>query len=106
MNMISFLVSTVVTLSFLVNAVTATDSKSVISLTQEVQDKKVETNQIPSQVLKQASIRYSGFALEEAFITGKGDYKLVLKKNDKALNAYYKSTGEFIREEARQAKNI
>lgn len=67
---------------------------------QEKEYKKVETNQVPADILKQASSRYSGYALNEAYSSEDGEYKLVLSKDGKTIKAYYKSTGEFIKEEA------
>lgn len=97
----NFLFSIIVIVSILLSDSVAMNKIEVFSLLQQVPLKKIEANQIPSQVLKQASIRYSGFSLNEVFVSENNEYKLVLKKNDKVINAYYKSTGDFIREEAK-----
>lgn len=94
--------TTAILLSLSANAVTAVASNQVvISLYQEKEYKKVETNQVPADILKQASSRYSGYALTEAYASENGEYKLILSKDAKTVKAYYKSTGEFIKEEAK-----
>ncbi|MHA3787403.1 hypothetical protein ACX0HA_04270 [Flavobacterium hauense] len=83
------------------DAVVSIDNNMVIISLQEKQYKKVEVSQVPAEILKQASVKYSGYALNEVFVYENLEYKLVLSKNNKAVNAYYKSTGEFIKEEAK-----
>ncbi|RWX02187.1 hypothetical protein [Flavobacterium cerinum] len=73
---------------------------SVITLDQEKEYKKVETSQVPTEVLKQAGAKYAGYALIEAHVAGDGEYKLVLSKDGKSLKVYFKGTGEFVKEEA------
>ena len=89
-------------LSLSANAITVVaGNEVVISICQEKDYKKVETNQVPADILKQASSRYSGYALTEAYASEDGEYKLVLSKDGKTVKAYFKSTGEFIKEEAK-----
>ena len=84
------------------NAGSAIGSSEIISsMCQEKEYKKVETTQVPADILKNASSRYSGFALNEAYSAEDGEYKLVLSKDGKTLKAYYKSNGEFVKEEAK-----
>ena len=78
----------------------ATGNDITIALDQQKEYKKIETSQVPADVLKQASSKYSGFALTEAHVSEDGEYKLVLAKDGKSVKAYFKSTGEFIKEEA------
>lgn len=74
--------------------------KVVSTLEQEKEFKKVETIQVPVEVLKQVSTKYSGYALKEAYSSEDGEFKLVLAKENKTVKTYYKRTGEFIKEEA------
>lgn len=98
----SLLLSIVFAISLSANAIAQVENKEVLTTPRlEKQYKKVETSQIPASILKQASVRYSGYALNEAFVSEELEYKLVLTKNNKAVNAYYKNTGEFIKEEAK-----
>lgn len=71
---------------------------SILSVDQEKEFKKIETTQIPAEVLKQASTKYSGFALKGAQASEDGEYKLVLFKDGKSVTAHYRSTGEFVKE--------
>ena len=65
---------------------------------QEREFKKVETTQIPAEILKQASTKYSGYSLKGAQASEDGEYKLVLFKDGKSVTAHYKSNGEFVKE--------
>ena len=67
---------------------------------QEKEYSKLASTQVPADILKTASSRYSGYALNEAYVSEDKEYKLVLSKSGKLLKAYFKSTGEFIKEEA------
>jgi hypothetical protein len=94
--------ATALVLSLSANA-DSTIGKSDITVLeyQEKEYKKVETTQVPADILKNASTRYSGYALNEAFASEDGEYRLILTKDGKIVKAYYKSTGEFIKEEAK-----
>jgi len=62
---------------------------------------KVQQSEIAPEVLKEAVGKYKGYQLVEALkATDGSDYKLVLTKDGKDVAAYFKSTGEFIKEEA------
>lgn len=76
------------------------NNETVISFDQEKEYKKVETSQVSAEVLKQAGAKYAGYALTEAHVAADGEYKLVLSKDGKSLKAYFKGTGEFVKEEA------
>lgn len=73
-------------------------AETVIKADQEKEFKKVETTQIPAEILKQASTKYSGYSLKGAQASEDGEYKLVLYKDGKSVTAHYKSTGEFVKE--------
>ena len=61
---------------------------------------KIQQSQIAPAVLKTAVAKYKDYALVEALIAEDGsNYKLVLTKDGKDVAAYYKSNGEFIKEE-------
>lgn len=61
---------------------------------------KVQQSQIAPAVLKEAVAKYKDYALVEALAATDGsEYKLVLTKDGKDVAAYYKSNGEFIKEE-------
>jgi hypothetical protein len=61
---------------------------------------KIQQSQIAPAVLKEAVSKYKDYALVEAMIAEDGsNYKLVLTKDGKDVAAYYKKTGEFIKEE-------
>ena len=87
-------------LTFTVNALVVQTNayESILSIDQEKEFKKIETTQIPAEVLKQASTKYSGFALKGAQASEDGEYKLILFKDGKSVTAHYRSTGEFVKE--------
>jgi len=61
---------------------------------------KIQQSQIAPAVLKTAVAKYKDYSLVEALIAEDGsNYKLVLTKDGKDVAAYYKSNGEFIKEE-------
>jgi len=61
---------------------------------------KIQQSQIAPAVLKTAVAKYKDYSLVEALIAQDGsNYKLVLTKDGKDVAAYYKSNGEFIKEE-------
>jgi hypothetical protein len=62
---------------------------------------RIENTQVPADVLRNVSSKYNGYVLNEAFSSGKGIFKLTLNKAGKTVVAYYKSTGEFIKLEAK-----
>ena len=97
----NFLFSIFIVVSFSSYSSATVNDIKLFYLFQEVLFKRIEANQIPSQVLKKASARYSGYSLNEVFVNENNEYKLVLKKNDKIINVYYKDTGDFIKEEAK-----
>lgn len=70
----------------------------VVCKDQEKEFKKVETTQIPAEILKQASNKYSGYSLKGAQASDDGEYRLVLYKDGKSVTAHYKSNGEFVKE--------
>lgn len=88
----------ILTLTANASVVQTNDYKSILCIDQEKEFKKIETTQIPAEVLKQASTKYSGFALKGAQASDDGEYKLILFKEGKSITAHYKSTGEFIKE--------
>ena len=97
----SILITTALLLALTVNTATLASNNAVATIeSQEKEYKKVETTQVPADILKQASAKYSGFALVEAYASEDGGYKLVLAKDGRSVKAFYKVTGEFIREEA------
>jgi len=83
--------------------VTTTATPAQVSQTpnQEKEYAKVKQDEIAPEVLKQAIAKYKGFELVEALKAQDGtDYKFVLTKDGKNVAAYFKSTGEFIKEVA------
>lgn len=96
----NILLAAALVLTFTVNASVVQNNTyySILSVDQEKEFKKIETTQIPAEVLKQASTKYSGFALKGAQASEDGEYKLVLFKNGKSVTAHYRSTGEFVKE--------
>ena len=71
---------------------------------QEKGFKKIEDVDVPADILKAASAKYSGYSLTQAYRSedgesGDGEFKLILAKDRRVVNAYYKATGEFIKEE-------
>lgn len=82
------------------NATATVATDTTVSANQEKEYKKVEQSQIAPDVLKQAVAKYQNYSLVEALVAQDGtEYKLVLTKDGKNLTAFYKSNGEFIKEE-------
>lgn len=83
------------------NSPAATASVSATSPQQEKEYTKVQQSEIAPAVLKEAVAKYQGYELRQALKAQDGtDYKLVLTKDGKDVAAYFKSTGEFIKEVA------
>src|SRR5688572_787463 len=71
--------ATALVLSLSANAASTIGKSNITVLAyQEKEYKKVETTQVPADILKSASTRYSGFALSEASASEDGEYRLVL----------------------------
>lgn len=67
---------------------------------QEKEYKKVDQGAITQEVLKSAVAKYQGYELVNAYMAADGsDYKFELTKDGKEVTAYFKSNGEFIKEE-------
>lgn len=78
----------------------ASATDTTVSANQEKEYKKIEQSQIAPDVLKQAVTKYQDYSLVEALVSEDGtEYKLVLTKDSKNVTAFYKSNGEFIKEE-------
>lgn len=88
------------TATSVVTAPAATATATTATTPQGGQYEKVEQSQIAPAVLKEAVAKYKDYALVEALAAADGSmYKLVLTKDGKDVAAYYKSSGEFIKEE-------
>lgn len=68
------------------------------SVTQGYQ--KIENSQVPVGVLRNVSLRYSGYVLNKSYSYGNGTLKLVLSKSGKFVNAFYRTNGQFIKTKA------
>lgn len=86
-------------LSFEPAAVNAAQTTTCSYERQQKEYKKIEDVEVPADILKAASAKYSGYALTEAYMAEDGEYKLILSKDSKPVAAYFKATGEFIKEE-------
>jgi len=95
----NILLTTALILTMSANAsVLENEFQNIEVVYQEREFKKVETTQIPAEILKQASTKYSGYSLKGAQASEDGEYKLVLFKDGKSVTAHYKSNGEFVKE--------
>lgn len=63
--------------------------------------RKIEVTDVYTNVLKNISDNYNGYSVSEAWISEENGYKLELVKKERSLMVYYKSTGEFIKEEVK-----
>lgn len=78
----------------------AATSATATASAQDEDYSKIQQSQIAPAVLKEAVTKYKDYSLVEAMIAEDGsNYKLVLTKDGKDVAAYYKTTGEFIKEE-------
>ena len=84
-----------------VASVADTTAISTTTASAQVEDyKKVDQSQIAPVVLKEAVAKYKDYSLVEALAASDGSgYKFVLTKDGKDIAAYFKSNGEFIKEE-------
>lgn len=95
----NILLTTALILTMSANAsVLENEFQNIEVVYQEREFKKVETTQIPAEILKEASTKYSGYSLKGAQASEDGEYKLVLFKDGKSVTAHYKSNGEFVKE--------
>jgi len=74
------------------------NNSDVLTIKQEKQFKKVEISQVPADVLKAVTDKYAGYTLEEAYVSDKAVYKLILSKAGRKIEAHYSETGKFIKE--------
>ncbi|WP_417350653.1 hypothetical protein [Flavobacterium alkalisoli] len=70
----------------------------VIEGKQEKEYRKIDVSQVPADVLKSISAKYAGYSLTEAFISEDAEYKVALLKEGNKVTAFYKATGEFVKE--------
>ena len=67
---------------------------------QEKEYKQIEQSEINQEVLKSAVGKYQGYQLVGAYLSTDGsEYKFELTKDGKDVAAYFKSDGEFVKEE-------
>ncbi|RYJ45409.1 hypothetical protein [Flavobacterium beibuense] len=71
---------------------------NVFEINQEKEYKKIGVSQVPADVLKSISAKYAGYSLTEAFVSEDAEYKVVLSKEGNKVTAFYKATGEFVKE--------
>ncbi|QEE50384.1 hypothetical protein FUA48_12580 [Flavobacterium alkalisoli] len=95
--------SAALVLAFAANAVTVNQIRTSENTTVNYQEKEykvIEQGDIAPAVLKSAVDKYAGYALVNAYVAQDGsDYKFVLTKDGKDITAYFKNSGEFIKEE-------
>jgi len=77
------------------------NAASIDSVTQGYQ--KIDNTQVPVNVLKNVSSRYSGYVLNKSYSSGNGILKLVLSRSGKTVSAFYRTTGQFIKTKPNQA---
>ena len=70
----------------------------VIEVKQEKEYRKIDVSQVPADVLKSISAKYAGYSLAESFVSEDAEYKVVLSKEGNKVTAFYKATGEFVKE--------
>lgn len=86
-------------LTLFVGTTTYASSNSFLFEThQEKEYRKIETTQVPADILKSIGAKYAGYSLEEAYLSEDAEYKVVLLKDEKKITAIYKATGEFVKE--------
>ncbi len=96
---ILFLTATLaLTLSLSATTINIVLSDITVSIEQEKVYRKIETSDVPAEVLKSVGAKYSGYALDEAHVSDDGEYKLILSKDGKKVTAIYKANGEFVKE--------
>lgn len=59
----------------------------------------VEAATLPEAMTKAVAAKYAGYTIEAAYKGSANDYKLVLKKDNAQVTAYFKEAGEFVKEE-------
>ncbi|WP_294823726.1 hypothetical protein [uncultured Flavobacterium sp.] len=63
--------------------------------------RKIDITAVPAGILKSVTHRYEGYSLSEAWICEEDGFKLALLKDRKHILSFYKSTGEFIKDEVK-----
>ncbi|AWH86813.1 hypothetical protein HYN59_17605 [Flavobacterium album] len=63
--------------------------------------RKIDITDVPIAILKQISDKYYGYSVSGAYTSeeGENEYKLVLVNKGRIVIAYYKHTGDFIKDE-------
>lgn len=77
---------------------TSLDVNEVVLQGQEKEYAKIDTSDVPVDVLRSISAKYSGYSLDEAYLSDDVEYKVVLTKEKTKITAIYKATGEFVKE--------
>jgi len=80
-------------------SVTTTAKDVCITVKQEKEYTKVEASKISPQVLSELETKYEGYTISEAYQAKDGEYKIALGKGSTSLTVYYKSNGEFVKEQ-------
>ncbi len=78
---------------------TAKNIDTVVTVKQEKEYTKVEATKVSAQVLKEIETKYAGYSITDAAQAADGEYRLVLEKGSTKLTVYYKSNGEFVKEQ-------
>ncbi|WP_417358654.1 hypothetical protein [Flavobacterium sp.] len=65
---------------------------------QEKEYAKIDTSDVPVDVLRSISAKYSGYSLDEAYLSDDVEYKVILSNQKTKITAFYKATGEFVKE--------
>ena len=95
----NLLLAVLFSLTLSVGATTCVPGYSnVFVINQEKEYKKINVSQVPTDILKSISAKYAGYSLTEAFVSEDAEYKVVLSKDGSKVTAFYKATGEFVKE--------
>ncbi|MGQ2982642.1 hypothetical protein [Flavobacterium sp.] len=63
--------------------------------------KEIGITAVPTDILRSLTKRYKGFLLDEAWISEEDGFRLSLSNERKHITSFYKSTGEFIKDEVK-----
>lgn len=63
--------------------------------------RKIDVTDVPIAILKQITDKYHGYSVSGAYTSEEceSEYKLVLLRDRRMLTAYYKNTGDFIKDD-------
>lgn len=83
------------------NAGVRTDERENTLILAQGDYKKIGITAVPTDILKALTQRYKGYLLDGAWVSEEDGFRLSLSNERKHITSFYKSTGEFIKDDVK-----